>query len=137
MSDQNLAIVQSAYAAFGRADIPAVLAALDPSVEWEAVIGADPLRVPTAGVRKGVAAVGEFFQALGRTMTFDKFEPREFIAQGDQVACIGYYDARVRETGGRMESSWVMVFTIRNGKIVRFREWSDSAQLNRAYGVPV
>ena len=137
MSDQNVKIVQDAYAAFGRADIPAILAALDSNIEWEAVIGADPLTVPTAGVRKGVPAVGEFFQTLGRTMTFEKFEPREFIAQGENVACIGYYDARVRDTGGRMKSSWVMVFTIRNGKIVRFREWTDSAQLNRAYGAAV
>jgi len=25
----------------------------------------------------------------------------------------------------------------RNGRIVRFREWTDSAQLNRAYGAAV
>ena len=40
-------------------------------------------------------------------------------------------------TGAVISSSWVMVFTVRNGRIVRFREWSDSAQLNRAYGAAV
>jgi len=53
------------------------------------------------------------------------------------LACIGFYKARVKRTGGVVSSSWVMVFTVRNGRIVRFREWSDSAQLNRAYGAAV
>lgn len=137
MSDRNLKVVQDAYAAFGRADIPGVLALLDPDVEWQAVIGADPLIVPTAGARKGVNAVSEFFQALGQSMVFERFEPREFIAQGDTVVCIGYYKARVTGTGVVMASSWVMAFSLRNGKIVRFREWTDSAQVNRAYGAAV
>lgn len=137
MSEQNKRVVQGAYASFGRGDIPGVLAALDPNVEWDAVIGADPKTVPTAGSHRGVDAVAAFFKALGETMVFDQFEPREFIAEGDQVACIGYYKARVKQTGGVMASTWVMVFTIRNGRIVRFREWTDSAQLNRAYGAAV
>jgi ketosteroid isomerase-like protein len=70
-------------------------------------------------------------------MVFDQFEPREFIAQGETVVCIGYYKARVPKTGGEMSSTWVMVFTVRNGRIARFREWTDSAQLNRAYGAVV
>ncbi len=50
------------------------------------------------------------------------------------MVCLGYYKARVKQTGGMFSCTWAMVFTIRNGRIVRFREWSDSAQLNRAYG---
>jgi hypothetical protein len=137
MSDQNTKIVQDEYAAFGRGDIPAVLGLLDPNIGWEAVIGADPATVPTAGLRKGVKAVGEFFQTLGQNMFVDQFEPREFMAQGDQVACVGYYKGRVPKTEASMSSSWVIVFTLRNGRIVRFRDWSDSAQLNRAYGATV
>lgn len=137
MSEQNKTIVQNAYAAFGRGDIPGVLATLDPNVEWEAVIGADPVTVPTAGPRRGVDAVAGFFKALGENMVFEQFEPREFIADGDQVACIGFYKARIKMTGAVFSSSWAMVFTVRNGRIVRFREWTDSAQLNRAYGAAV
>jgi uncharacterized protein len=137
MSEQNKKLVQSAYAAFGRGDIHGVLATLDPNIEWEAVIGADPATVPTAGLRRGVDGVAGFFKTLGDTMVFEQFEPREFIAEGDEVVCIGYYTARVTKTGGTMASSWVMVFTIRGGRIVRFREWSDSAQINRAYGAAV
>jgi ketosteroid isomerase-like protein len=137
MSDANKQLVQSAYAAFGRGDIPGVLATLDLDIDWEAVIGANSAIVPTAGPRRGVHAVAGFFTTLGETMVFDRFEPREFIAEGDQVVCLGYYQARVPKTGGTVSSTWAMAFTIRGGKIVRFREWSDSAQLNRAYGAAV
>lgn len=135
MSNQHTKIVQDAYAAFGRGDIPAVLAALDPQIDWQPLIGADPATVPIAGQRKGVKAVGEFFKSLGETMVFEQFEPREFITEGNTVVCIGYYKARVTATRGDLSSSWVMVFDFQNGRIVRFREWTDSAQLNRAYGM--
>jgi len=35
---------------------------------------------------------------------------------------------------GSVSSDWVMVFTMRDGQVARFREWTDSAQLVKAYG---
>lgn len=34
--DQNLATVQTIYAAFGRGDVPTILGALSEDIEWEA-----------------------------------------------------------------------------------------------------
>ena len=34
MSAENVAVVRSVYENFGKGDIPAVLAALDPEIEW-------------------------------------------------------------------------------------------------------
>ena len=45
------------------------------------------------------------------------------------MAAIGAYKLTVKSTSKRVTAEWVMVFTIRNGRIVRFREWTDSAQL--------
>ena len=61
----------------------------------------------------------------------------QYIAQGDQVAVVGEYSAKVTTTGRSITSDWVMVFTFRDGRMVRFREWTDSAQLVRAYGASV
>ena len=66
-------------------------------------------------------------------MSFEAFEPREFIAQGDQVAVIGRYKANAKTTGKGWDAEWVMVFTFRDGKIVRFREYSDSLKLATAF----
>ncbi len=132
----NTAVVKDAYAAFQRGDVAAILAALDEHVEWQAVIGTEPV-VPTSGLRKGRNEVAGFFTQLAETMDFEAFEPREFIAQDDQVACVGYYKVRIKSTGTQVSSTWVMVFTLNAGRITRFREWTDSAQLVRAFGVPV
>jgi uncharacterized protein len=133
MESRNVEVVKSAYAAFLRGDVAGVLALVDDNVDWHGVKGTEGV-APHSGPRKGRAAVGEFFQPVAESTEFTRFEPREFIAQGDQVAVIGDYAARVKGTGRSIASDWAMVFTLRDGRIVRFREWTDSAQLVRAYG---
>lgn len=132
METENTQLVKDAYAAFGRGDVPGVLALLDDNVEWHGVIGTEGV-LPHAGLKQGRAAVGEFFRVLGETAEFHTFEPREFIAQGDQVAVVGHYSGRAKSTGKNWDSGWVMIFTIRNGRIVRFREYTDSRQLVNVY----
>jgi len=133
---QNIQAVKDAYAAFSRGDINAILAMVDDNIEWEGVKGTEGV-APHAGLRRGKAAVGEFFQLVGSTLDFQAFEPREFIAQGDTVVAIGFYKATVKATKKQTASDWAMVFNFRNGKIVRFREFTDSAAIVRAYGAPV
>ena len=128
---QNTRLVQEAYAAFGRNDVPGILATLDDNVVWKAVHGASP-QVPTAGERRGKLAVTEFFKILGESLQFERFEPREFIAQGDRVAVLGSYAART-STGKRIDSEWVMLFGFRNGKIAEFQEFTNTAMLNAAF----
>ena len=136
MESRNVEVVQNAYAAFLRGDVEGVLALVDDNVDWHGVKGTEGV-APHSGPRKGRAAVQEFFRQVAESTEFTRFEPREFIAQGDQVAVVGEYSARVKGTGRSIASDWVMVFTLRDGRVVRFREWTDSAQLVRAYGAGV
>jgi ketosteroid isomerase-like protein len=46
---------------------------------------------------------------------------------------IGRYSAKMKPSGHQYASGWVMLFTVKNGKIAKFAEYSDSAQLIRAY----
>lgn len=133
---QNTQAVRDAYAAFGRGDVNAILALVDDSIEWEGGKGAEGV-APQSGLRRGKAAVGEFFQLVGSTLDFEVFEPKEFVAQGDSVVAIGSYKATVKATRRQTASDWTMVFNFRGGKIVRFREFTDSASIVRAYGTPM
>src|SRR6266511_800663 len=94
---ENVRTVQRAYEAFGRGDIPAVLAMLTDDIEWSEPGSADVL--PWGGERRGREQVGQFFQALDGALEFEAFEPREFIAQGDTVVVLGSERARVKATG--------------------------------------
>ena len=133
---QNTQIVKDCYAAFARGDVQTIVNHLDDNVDWQAVKGTEGVLL-TAGARRGRAAITEFFSQVSSTIAFDAFEPREFVAQGDQVVAIGHYRGKSRETGRPFSSDWVMVFTLRNGKITRFREFADSAALVRAFSKTV
>jgi ketosteroid isomerase-like protein len=130
--NENIAVVQQAYSAFQRGDIPGLLELVAEDVEWEAVKGV-PASVPFAGVRRGRAQVGEFFAIVGREEEFSRFEPREFFAAGDRVVVLGSYEARVRRTGKTFSGEWAMAFTIRAGKIARFTEYADSYGIAAAF----
>ena len=129
---QNTQVVKDAYAAFGRGDVNGILALVDDNVEWEGVKGTEGV-APHAGLRRGKAAVREFFAIVGSTLDFQAFEPKDFVAQGDTVVALGSYKATIKTTKRSMGSDWAMVFTFRNGKIARFREFTDSAAVVRAY----
>lgn len=133
---ENTQLVKDAYAAFQRGDINAILAVLDDNVEWQGVTGTEGV-LPQAGLRRGRSAVAEFFSQVASTTDFERFEPREFVAQGDKVVVLGRYAGKAKPSGGRFDTEWVMVFRIAGGRIANFREFTDSAQLVKAFGSPV
>ena len=125
MSEQeNVQIAQAVYAAFGRGDIPGVLDALTDDIEWW-IDG--PPEIPYAGTQHGREEVAQNFVRLNDTVSFESFAPEEFIAQGNQVVAIGADQRRVRKTGKLVENKWAMVFTLRDGKVSRFRVFESSA----------
>ena len=131
VEQDNVKIVQDAYAAFGRGDIPAVVKAFADQVEWH-IPGA--ANVPVAGTIHGRQKVTDWFRQLGEHQTPRQFEPREFIAQGDKVAVLGHYQWLIKRTGRTFESDWVHVFTFRDRAVVRFQEFADTAASSQAYG---
>ena len=129
---ENLQLIKNAYAAFKRGDLTAMLNSCDENVEWLGVTGSDHM-LPLVIVRRGRLAVAEFFKHVAETTGFTAFEPQEFVAQRDTVVAVGIYTSRMRSGSCRRSNSWVMLFTVRSGKIVRFREYSDGARISGAY----
>jgi uncharacterized protein len=127
MSAANVEIVKKAYEDFGRGDIAAILEILDENVVWTT-----PGNLPDSGTRRGPAEVAQFFQIVNDTWTFQAFEPRDFIASGDQVAAVGSYTATTRSTGRQASADWVMVWKFRDGKVTNYQEYTDTAALENA-----
>ena len=131
MSEQdNIAIVQEAYNNFRTGNIPALLALLSDDVIWQLPVMEN---VPFSGKRTTPAGVGEFFALLGENEEPLRFEPRAMVAQGDKVVSLGYYQWRLKANGREFESDFAHVFTIRNGKVVAFQEYTDTAVCAAAY----
>jgi hypothetical protein len=56
-----------------------------------------------------------------------------FVAKDDRVIIEGATRGSVISTGCFFRSDWVMAFTLRNGKIIRFRHYYDSADVAAAF----
>jgi uncharacterized protein len=118
----NSALIRSLYAAFGRGDVKSILDHVDPAIEW--ISNGDGKIIPWGGTRGGVAGAASFFQSLADNLDFEAFEPREFFEAGESVIVLGRTRARVKK-GGVFDSDWAHVFTLKNGKLLCFREFYD------------
>src|SRR6185436_16648723 len=105
--ERNTQVVKDAYAAFGRGDVEAILASVADNVDWHGVIGGEGV-LPNAGRRHGRAAVREFFAQVNEAYGVEQFEPREFVAQGDNVVALGHYRAKTKPSGASADSDWAM-----------------------------
>ena len=129
---ENTETVKLMYAAFGRGDKATLVQAFDDEVEWQI---AGPSAIPICGSRHGRAQVAQFFTVLAETLETQQFEPRQFIAQDDMVVVLGHERQRAKSTGRSYEGEWVQVFTLRDGKVVKYREYFDTAAALAAFRV--
>src|SRR5437763_12673609 len=131
MSEQeNTKVVQQIYASFKSGDIQSLLALVADDIQWQLPAIEN---IPFAGKRQGRAQVAQFFASVADSQDVLAFEPREFTAQGDKVVAQGHYRWRVKATGREFGADWAHVFTIRDGKVVGFHEYTDSAAAAAAY----
>lgn len=132
MSQDNVDRARSMYEAFARGDVPAVLAALDPQIEWneaENFIYAD--KNPYIGPQ--AVLEGVFMRIGGEWATFSAV-PEEILNSGDTVIARGRYRGVYKATGSRVDAQFVHVFKFRAGKIARFQQYTDTAQFRDAVG---
>ncbi len=130
-AEDNVRVVESCFAAFGRGDAEAFLSTLSDDVEWTI---AGPPSIPYAGTRHGHEGAAQFLASIAGAVEFERFEPREFIASADKVAVVGFERGRARPSGESFDNDWVLLFTVRDGKIARFRSYEDTHALARAFG---
>lgn len=131
MSNANIKIVQDCYAAFGRGDVPAILAVLTDDVSFGMV--GRPEDVPMAGIHQGKAGAAEFFRCLKETQEITRFSPSDFAANDSNVYVGGSVAWIMNRNGVAGENDWVHVFTFRDGKICAFRGHEDTGLLAAAY----
>jgi uncharacterized protein len=126
-------IIRGLYDAFGRGDVPAVLGAFDPAIEWreaEGFLYADGN--PYIGPQ---AVAGGVFQRIvsdvaGFTVAVDR------ITEGDDtVLAEGRYRGTMNATGTPVDAQFAHVWQLRDGRVVRFQQYTDTRQWGAAAGV--
>jgi ketosteroid isomerase-like protein len=133
-AEDNIAMVQWQFEAFGHGDIDVALAAVADEVDWLAPVSARPGSLPWAGHRHSRQQVADYFRELASAVRPQPFQDLLFTAAGDRVVVEGRNCGTVLATGRPYEHEWVMVFTIRDGQVVRFRHYYDPADITCAFG---
>jgi uncharacterized protein len=130
MSQENVAVVRSAYNAFSGGNVQSIFDLLHPEIEIYQSEG-----VPWGGRYKGHQQVGNFFKKLRETIE-SRIEPDQFIDDdAGHVVAVGHTRGRVRATGREFDVPAIHVWTIREGKAVKFEAYIDTAEMRVALGL--
>jgi ketosteroid isomerase-like protein len=131
MSEQeNLQIVHRIYDAFSTGDLTAILNQMDDKVDW--LFFGSP-KIPWAGPRRGRSGVEQFFKAAAAAFEVEAFQADEFLVAGDTIVVLGHERMKMRATGSLVEANWAHIWRLQQGRVVRFREYSDTAAWEAAF----
>ncbi len=129
----NCDLIRGLYAAFGKGDVPTVLAAFDPNIRWvEAENSPLADQNPYIGPQTVLEGV---FMRLGSEVDGFTVTPSLFTDGGDTVLVEGRYAGKVKSTGIVLDAQFAHVWRLHEGKVVSFQQYTDSWQWTKAYGI--
>ena len=124
----NINSIKQVYQAFAEGDVPTVLGALSPEIDWTEAEG-----FPYAGTYHGPRAVLEgVFMRLGSEWNGFAAIPDEFIDGGDTVVVLGKYSGTYKKTGKSFQANFAHVWKLQDGKAIRFIQYVDTLLVHRA-----
>lgn len=129
MAQDNVDVIQSAWDAFGRGDIDAVLEVIEPSAETHV-----PQTLPWGGTYTGPEGFRDFLGKLGES--FDQFSatPEKVLgADDDHVVVLAKISGRTK-AGNQLEGRNIWIYQLRGGKVASAESFGDTAQALEALG---
>lgn len=129
----NASMMEGLYESFARGDIPAVLGAMDPGIQWyeaEHVTfwTGEPFIGPDAVLQGVFARLGETF---GDTF---RVEVNRIVDCASTVVMEGRYKAVAQATGKELDAQVTHIWDIADGKVVKFQQYTDTWQFAQVTG---
>jgi len=122
MSQENVEIVRSIYAAWGRGDFSSIEWA-DPEIEYVVVDGPEP------GSWRGRAAMTETMRGILSAWENARIEADEYIHLNEErVLVLNHLSGRGKSSGlevGQMKRNGAAVLHVRHGKVMRYVSYND------------
>src|SRR5882757_8172710 len=110
---------------------PTEIAALfSEDLDWE--IAGDTGVLPWVGKKKGRAAIADFVRDSRVMVERISFDVQDVLAGNGRAAILGSLATKIKRTGKVIRSDFVIVLTVANGQIVRFRMLEDSFAVSQA-----
>ncbi|QDC00468.1 nuclear transport factor 2 family protein [Mesorhizobium sp. 8] len=119
---KNYETIKAHYAGSDAHDMAAMMAPITPATAWTEMVG-----FPCAGTYVGAPAIIEgVFKRLGEDWDGYTFKLERLVDGGDTVVGIGTYSGTYRKTGKAMSARVVHVWDLKDGKVVRFEQFTDT-----------
>ena len=125
----NVPMIKDLYGALGRGDMPAVLGAMAPDIEWSEAEG-NPYQPSGKAWRGPDAVVQNLFMRLATEWDRFTVHPGEFYDAGAAVVVEARYTGSYKQTGKKLDAQVCHVWKIRDGKVASFQQYVDTAQLH-------
>jgi ketosteroid isomerase-like protein len=132
MSRENLEIVRAIHDALAAGESPASLGLLHPDIQY-----VNPAEAVEPGTRRGLAAYEDAMRSMNDSFEDVRIDVREIKDVGDKVVVLATYTARGRSSGAQRQNEDGYVWTIRDGKAIRFEWFNDPAKALEAAGLGV
>jgi ketosteroid isomerase-like protein len=116
-------IVKKLYAALASGDVAAAVALMSPRIEWLEAKHTPYYTGLVIGPGKVVETV---LEPVNKDFENFAVTEQDYITQGSRTATIGIYRGRQRQTGRELRASFVHIWEVIDGKIVRFTQYTDS-----------
>jgi ketosteroid isomerase-like protein len=131
MSEENVALVQSAYAAFNLGDFDAAMELLDPEIEWQL-----PPNIPDTGTLHGLPEVRVGLGGFLESWESFRADVKEVIEAGDRVVVLVRFSGQ-SNVGMQLEGAGVdgHLWTIRDGRAIRVQMFSGTDDALDAVGI--
>jgi ketosteroid isomerase-like protein len=130
MSQENVEVIRRAAAGFERGDLDGMLRYHDPEIEWVttgAFVESAAYR-GHEGLRRYLGTMLDEFDDL-------RIEPEQLIDAGEQVVVSMRISGRGKLSGAHVELTLTSVSLLRDGNIVRVRNYSEKAEALEAVGL--
>jgi uncharacterized protein len=133
MSESHVQLAERIYDLFGKGDIPAVLALFDEHIEWREAEG-HPYRPSGAPLVGPQAILTDLFMRLGQDWDGLSVTPASLLPTPEGVLAQGRSKGTCKATGRSLDAQFAHVLTMRDGKLVGFQQYIDTAQLQAVMG---
>ena len=127
MDTQNVELVKNIYAAFGRGDVDFIASHTANNARWDFNVGKSsvPWHQPVTGPKE----VPKFLAAFSGSVDIEAFEPRRFIASGEDVIVHLGLAYIVKATGKKVREEQLQWWTVRDGMVQGLKHFEDTAQV--------
>jgi uncharacterized protein len=131
MSQENVELVRSAYAAFNRGDFDAVARFFHPEVEWHPYLG-----VVEGNLYRGRDAILKMWMGLEESFGGSlRIELLEVLDRGEQVVAVIEARGMGSGSGAEVRQRWAQLARVRDGLVVRVEAYPDREAALEAAGL--